>query len=90
VSWFESNNLQFNHNLVVQPQWMSLSHAPVEIKQLLSNQNNFVSKFASITGQEISLEQYRQQILDQDTVKKIKIQDYLPEVAAVINSATSG
>jgi hypothetical protein len=86
VEWFQQNELPYNHNMVTGPIWLSLNHAPIEIKKILMQKKNGISDLVKLNGSEISLEQYAKQIKDQDQVKKINVKDYLPEVAAIINS----
>lgn len=83
VDWFNSQSLRFNHNIVSWPQWLSLDRTPVEIKTQLA-QDNIVSAWKTINGNEIQLEEFRKKILQQDHVKKISIIDYMPELASII------
>jgi hypothetical protein len=82
VEWFKETGLTYNHNIVTFPQWLSLANSPVEFKELF-NKNKFIASFLdSPTPTNIS--EYSSHILKQDTVKNIKISDYLPEIAAII------
>jgi MoaA/NifB/PqqE/SkfB family radical SAM enzyme len=86
VQWFESNNLRYNLNIVNHPTWLSLSNTPVELKKILLEKKNFISNLLNINGSEISLTQYAEQIKNQDRAKKINCEDYLPEIANIINT----
>jgi hypothetical protein len=85
INWFKEQNLRYNHNIVTHPYWLSLDAMPVELKQLLAN-NEFAKPWLTITGKEISLKDYREKIYAQDRAKGINIKDYLPEVWEVFNS----
>ena len=84
VNWFESNNLNYNHNVVDNPVWLSLSNMPGALKKHLKNSNNFVSSFCD-DANEISVEIIHKQIKLQDQAKKIHIQDYMPEFWQLLN-----
>lgn len=83
VEWFKQNNLRYNHNLVDDPQWLSVKHMPVEFKDLLKH-HDFFNKWCNITGDENSIAMLANNIQQQDFIKKISIRDYMPEVANVI------
>lgn len=84
VAWFEAQQLPYNHNMVYTPSWLSLATAPVQLKQRLIANNNFVSKFSQINSQEQTLDQYWHKLQQQDSAKKISLDKYLPELARVI------
>jgi len=85
VDWFNQQNLRYNHNIVTNPNWLSLTAMPVELKQLLSK-NSFATPWASVTGNEISLAEYKNRIQTQDFAKRINIKNYLPEIAKILNN----
>jgi len=84
VEWFTNNNLRYNHNIVSFPNWLSLKNMPSEFKQRLFKNKNFISNYCDITGEEISIELVKSQILNQDRVKKISIRNYMPEAADLL------
>ena len=84
VEWFDKNKLSYNHNIVTYPKWASLKTMPVQLKQILSQKNNFVSNFCKIDGNEISMSVFSKNLIAQDQAKKINIQDYMPELASLI------
>jgi MoaA/NifB/PqqE/SkfB family radical SAM enzyme len=84
VEWFNKNNLSYNYVIVSYPKWASLNHMPVQLKQILSQKNNFVSNFCKIDGNEISMSVLAEQISQQDQAKRISIRDYMPEMADII------
>jgi len=85
VDWFKQHNLDYNHNIVYYPDWLSLKHMPVNFKQLLGNKQNFIASFCNISGSEILVDVVAQHVKQQDAAKNIKIQDYLPEVWTLLN-----
>jgi MoaA/NifB/PqqE/SkfB family radical SAM enzyme len=84
IEWFNQNNLRYNHNIVSFPNWLSLKNMPLEFKQNLSKNKNFISNYCDIQGKEISIKLIKSNILDQDRAKKININDYMPEVANLL------
>ena len=85
VDWFNQQKIRYNHNIVTYPNWLSLDSMPVELKQLLAN-NEFAKPWLTITGKEISLKDYQEKIYAQDRAKRINIKDYLPEISiAMLN-----
>lgn len=86
VSWFESNQLRHNHNVVTFPEWASLARMPVELKQKLNHE--FFLPWQSVTGHEISLEQFRNQLLKQDRMKQISMKSYMPELWNVMHDSS--
>ena len=80
VNWFNEQGIRYNHNVVTDPNWLSLDSIPVELKQLLDG-NEFAQPWLTVTGKEISLTRYKEKIYAQDRAKRIDIKDYLPEVA---------
>ena len=58
----------------------------MELKKILLEKKNFISNLLSINNSEISLTQYAEQIKNQDLAKKIKCEDYLPEIANIFNN----
>jgi hypothetical protein len=76
IAWFKENNLNYNHNIVSQPAWLAVSNTP----NVLRN-NNFVNSFCSTN---VSIDNMLVQIAKQDQIKKININDYMPEVAKLL------
>jgi organic radical activating enzyme len=79
VAWFKQNNLDFNHNVISHPNWLSIKNMPVKFKQQLINKQNFIASFCNISGSEILVDIVSQHVRQQDQAKKIDIQDYMPE-----------
>jgi MoaA/NifB/PqqE/SkfB family radical SAM enzyme len=84
TEWFNKNNLRYNHNIVFSPNWLSLKNMPVEFKQHLSKNKNFINNYCNINGKEISTELIKSQIIKQDVAKKINICDYMPRAADLL------
>jgi len=90
IDWFKTQDIRYNHNIVSDPAWLSLTAMPVELKQLL-DENSFAQPWVTITGNEISLTEYKEKIYAQDRAKRIDIKDYLPEIWEVLDkSANAG
>lgn len=87
MSWFEENNLEVvNLNPVYYPAWCSLNSMPAKLKQVIKNQNNKLSEFCEITGQEISVETFIQTIKKQDQIRGTNIETAMPEFWSVLQS----
>lgn len=85
VDWFKKNNLEYSHNIVQFPNWLALSKMPIKLKECLKDQL-FIGDFCSITGDEISCQEFINEIDSQDRAKNITIADYLPEVWKILNN----
>jgi MoaA/NifB/PqqE/SkfB family radical SAM enzyme len=83
VQWFNKNNLQYNHNVVESPNWLSVKNMPIKFKELLKN-HYFFKQWCDINGDEIKLSTLSDHVLHQDQLKKISIRNYMPEVADLI------
>ena len=84
INWFNEQGIRYNHNIVTGPNWLNLDSIPVELKQLLDG-NVFAKPWLKITGNEISLADYKEKIYAQDCAKRIDIKDYLPEIANLLS-----
>lgn len=81
VSWFAEQNLNFNHNIVTHPSWLSLHRAPY----LLANEIKHTALSTMIENvEQEDLDSYRLHISSQDQAKRINLVDYMPEVAKII------
>lgn len=85
IQWFEQEQLPYNHNVVTWPQWLDPAKMPVPMKQTLAKRGRFADRYCAITGNEVSVEEYRNELLRQDQLKNIDIKQYLPEVWAMIS-----
>lgn len=83
IDWFSSNHLRYNHNIVTHPNWASLSCMPKAIKQRLDNP--FFDPWRPVTGNEITMEMFRHQLLKQDQLKQISIESYMPELSIIMH-----
>lgn len=84
IQWFEDMSIPVSHNIVYNPKWLNFDSTPTSLKNALLQKNNFVTHLLDPTTQGIDLNEYHKQILDQDTVKKINLRHYMPEVADLI------
>lgn len=83
VAWFKDNNLNYNFNFVQWPKMFSVANMPVELKKAVPADHPLVD-MVTITGQEVPIEELRREIVEQDNLKKISIQDYLPDMFKLI------
>lgn len=81
VSWFAEQDLNFNHNIVTHPSWLSLHRAPT----VLANEIKRTALSTMIEdAEQEDLDSYRLNISSQDQAKRISLIDYMPEVAKII------
>jgi hypothetical protein len=85
VDWFRTNSLNYNQVMVYHPEWAGLDNMPVEIKQHLRG-HRFFGNQARIHGQETPMSVFAENLAQQDHMKKISLSDYMPELAAIIQS----
>ncbi len=82
VSGFKQQDLSCNHNLVTYPDWLALKRAPIpllaEIKKIPSIGPMLVDTEPTL------LDLYKENLRSQDRAKKIRLNDYLQEVASLI------
>lgn len=78
IDWFNSNQLRYNHNIVTFPKWSSLAHMPIELKQRLDHP--FFAPWRSVIGNEISMDEFKNQLLRQDQMKRICMESYMQEL----------
>jgi organic radical activating enzyme len=83
--WFEKNNIVYSVNPIYSPSWLQPRALPQSIKKLLKQQlsaidyNTFVGPIHTTQDQQ-NFQKMLEQIKIQDTAKKIKMLDYLPEL----------
>lgn len=87
VDWFRQQNLQYTHNIVTDPNWASLINMPVELKNYLKDYP-FFKAWTEINGNEISLETLAAELEKQDRMKKISLNNYMPELWRVLKNVT--
>jgi sulfatase maturation enzyme AslB (radical SAM superfamily) len=85
VEWFDKNNMVYSVNPIYTPAWLQTRALPITVKQILKQQLNPVdyNTFIGPIHTDIDQSNYQmmlKQIEIQDTAKKIKMSDYLPEL----------
>lgn len=83
VAWFNSQNLKFTHNVVSTPNWLSLDHAPIEIRERLKDIEFFNHREFN---NPIALSAMHDYIIAQDRAKRTNLGDYMPKVAEIFNN----
>jgi sulfatase maturation enzyme AslB (radical SAM superfamily) len=77
VDWFNLQGLEHNHILVSDPAYFSPTALPKEVKKLLNNPIVSIDNHSIIDDENFIAAWI--EIKNQDTLKNIKIKDYLPE-----------
>ena len=85
VDWFDKNNMVYSVNPIYTPSWLQTRALPTTVKQILKQRLNSVdyNTFVGPIHADIDQSNYQtmlKQIKIQDTAKKIKMSDYLPEL----------
>lgn len=82
IKWFNDNNLRYNHNIVTRPGWFNLNSLPKDLKEKIN-----LDLFRKHTSRDDMLFRiFKEQISEQDKLKGISIDDYLPEFVNLIQS----
>lgn len=85
TDWFDKNNIVYSVNPIYTPTWLQPRALPKSIKKVLKQQlsatdyNTFVGPIHTDQDQQ-NFQSMLEQIKIQDTSKKIKMADYLPEL----------
>lgn len=90
VNWFNSENIVFSNNIIYRPGWLQPKALPENVIQHLKSTLNSVDYNAFIGTHDPALsqklfDQFLVQIKQQDAAKGINLNDYLPELARMIN-----
>lgn len=89
TQWFKDNDINYINNMVTYPTYFSASALSKEIKNKILSLNNdheltYILSQHSVHD-DSNFEKFKTEILKQDSWKKININDYLPELAKLIN-----
>ena len=85
VSWFDSQGLEYNHNVITYPSHYSPNALPKQVKQSLESvQHLFAEHTASDDANYLKL---LADIELQDRLKNISIQDYLPRLVGLLKTS---
>ena len=82
VKWFNDNNIRYNHNMVNNPTHFNINSLPRSVKDKIGS--NLFRPHQS--GDDQLFERFLKEIETQDELKGIKIKDYLPEFANLIQN----
>jgi hypothetical protein len=89
-NWFTQNQIISNHNLVGSPEYFSPTALPLHIKQHIIDQgiDDDMKRLVltnHTTQDDVNYQQFLKEIARQDQWKGIRMQDYLPELARLID-----
>lgn len=82
VKWFKDNNIRYNHNLVTRPAWFNINSLPLKIKEKI-NSDLFSDHQAH---HDTFFNLFLMKIKEQDDLKNINIEDYLPKFINLIQN----
>jgi hypothetical protein len=83
INWFDQQGLRYNHNIVDSPAYFSLNALPEKIKSRLK-QELFRQHCAE---DDVNFSRFLLEIQEQDRLKNISIEDYLPEFYELIKES---
>jgi sulfatase maturation enzyme AslB (radical SAM superfamily) len=84
VAWFKENDLPFLINPVYSPEYFGVRALPAKVKDLIYNKNKFNLLLEHSDNDDINFQNFIKQIKHQDQIKKISINDYLPELVKLL------
>lgn len=88
VEWFKNNKLNYLENIVYSPQCFSPRSLSQGIKNQICDRTSSSTVRALLSQHteqdQISFDKFQAEIQRQDQLKKINIQDYLPEFSALL------
>jgi hypothetical protein len=76
IQWFNDNHLNYNYNLVTNPDYLNINVLPESVKKLYSEIQPLLSDHPANYND--LFEKLKQEIASQDKLKNISITDYLP------------
>lgn len=85
IEWFDQNNIVYSINPIYHPAWLQPRALPENIKKILKEKLSKVdyNTFVGPIHTDLDMKKFNsmlEQIKIQDTAKKIRMQDYLPEL----------
>lgn len=83
VAWFQSQKLNFNHNLVSRPEYFSPNSLPDNIKKSIPGVSHLLRPHQDLDDRNFEI--MIQEIQKQDQLKNISIRNYLPEFSKLID-----
>jgi len=82
VKWFKDNDIRYNHNIVHKPAWFNVNSLPQNIKEKINS-----DLFSDHQDRhDILFNMFLKKIKEQDELKGISINDYLPDFVNLIQS----
>lgn len=86
TQWFKDNKIPYRNGYVSNPTYFRPGAFPIDIKEKIKSINPELSNLLKDTDHdEQDFKQMKQIISQQDSWKKIQIQDFLPEFAQLVN-----
>lgn len=84
VEWFNTNKIKYLNNPVYSPNYFSPTSLPKEIKDKIIDTNNTIFISTHSENDNLLFDEFLSKIKDQDNLKNIKMQDYVPEFYQLI------
>ena len=85
VKWFNTNKIKYLNNPVYSPNYFSPTSLPKKIKEKIIDSNNSIFISTYDENDDLLFDEFLSKIKEQDLLKNIEMQDYVPEFYALIN-----
>lgn len=79
VEWFRANKIAYLNNIVYNPNYFSPGSLPKKIKEKIIDKNNLIFISTHNDQDDLLFQQFLVKIQEQDSLKNIRMQDYVPE-----------
>jgi hypothetical protein len=79
VEWFRTNKIAYLNNIVYNPNYFSPTSLPKKIKEKIIDKNNLIFISTHNNNDDLLFRQFLVKIQEQDNLKNIRMQDYVPE-----------
>ena len=85
IEWFNKNKIPYLNNPVYRPDYFKPTSLPKEIKEKINDKNNSIFISTHDENDDLFFERFLIKIKEQDRLKNIRMQDYVPEFYELIN-----
>lgn len=79
IEWFNKNKIKYLNNSVYDPDYFRPTSLPKKIKNQIINSNNSIFISTHDENDDLLFKEFLSKITEQDNLKNIKMQDYIPE-----------
>jgi MoaA/NifB/PqqE/SkfB family radical SAM enzyme len=88
VEWFNTNKIKYLNNSIYSPDYFRPTSLPKKIKNKISNSYNSIFISTHNENDDLLFEKFLSKIIEQDHLKNIRMQDFVPEFYNLIKNYT--